>query len=619
MLISRLCEFAHRESLIADPTFEMRPVAWVLVLDDDGTPLDLSRTVGQPGRGGKARPKEMAVPKVGNRNDGRTPCFAADTLPRVVPGWSERLAEEESKKKGQEVKPKPAEVNTRENFIALIREAADSTGAPSLMAIRSFYDTAARDPSSLAPLHEKLLTEKAKPSDWITFRRHADVDVNVLDAPEVQDFWRKQYAAARKQQRGQATQLTCLSCGNIAPIAKSHDKLKGVPGGNPAGVSLISSDKAAFGSYGLEKSLTSPVCEDCVEAYTRALNELLSRDSTHCREGDLVFCFWTREPTDDDWTVLSRADPEQVKRLLQQPRTPSRDPAAVNPNRFYALSLSGVGGRAMVREWIEETVPRVRENLCQWFGDLGVVLDRPLKDKQGVVWASPGDEYHAWPLWQLNRALGRRGDRGTEVIPHLPAVLFQSAIRGRPFPDSVLAAAVRRIQAEHEIPPARAALLRLALNRTWQSTQKGRRAMSSGLDVDRCEPGYLCGRMLAVLARLQYLALGSTNATIVDRYYGAASSAPVTVFGRLSRLAQSHLGKLGSSRKGAAVNIEKDMEEILGKLADWPRQLSLQDQALFALGFYHQRAEYRRRPKDQGGSEGDEPIPVTTEEASEAS
>jgi CRISPR-associated protein Csd1 len=361
------------------------------------------------------------------------------------------------------------------------------------------------------------------------------------------------------------------------------------------------------------------VCEECVEAYTRALNELLSRNSTHYREGDLVFCFWTRDPTDDDWTVLNRADPEQVKRLFGQPRTPSGDPAAVNPNRFYALSLSGVGGRAMVRAWIEETVPRVRENLCRWFGDLGIALDRPLKDKHGAVWASPGDEYYAWPLWRLNRALGRRGDRGTEIPRDLPATLFQSAIRGTPLANSVLAAAVRRIQAEHGIPPARAALLRLTLNRTWQSTQKGRQAMTSGLDVSRPEPGYLCGRMLAVLARLQYLALGSTNATIVDRYYGAASSAPVTVFGRLTRLARAHLKELSSRRKGAAVNIEKDIEEILAKLAGWPRQLSLEDQALFALGFYHQRAEYRRRPTDQGGSEGDEPIPVATEEASEVS
>lgn len=617
MLISRLCEFARREKLLADPAFESRLVAWVLVVDDDGTPVELSRTVGESG-GGKARPKEMLVPKVGNRNDGRTPCFAADTLPRVIPGWSERFAEVESERKGREVKPKPADVNTRENFIALVREAADSTLAPALAAIRRFYARAGQEPSMVSALHEKLLEEKAKAAEWITFRRHAEIDLNVLDISEVQDFWRRRYAASRQQQREQTLELTCLSCGGLAPIAKSHGKLKGVPGGNPTGVSLISADKAAFGSHGLDKSLTSPVCEDCVEAYTRALNELLSRSSTHHREKDLVFCFWTRDPTEEDWTVLTRADPEQVKRLLAQPRAPSGDPA-LDPNRFYALCLSGVGGRAMVRQWIEETVPRVRDNLRRWFSELAVRLDRPLKDKEGRLWASAGEEHHAWPLWQLERSLGRRGDRGTEVIPHLPNVLFQAAIRGTPLPDSVLAAAIRRIQVEHDIPPARAALIRLALNRKWQSMQKGRQTMSSGLDVNRTDPGYLCGRMLAVLARLQYLAHESTNATIVDRYYGAASSAPVTVFGQLTRLAQTHLKKAAAKRKGAAVNIEKEIEEILSKLTAWPAQLPLEDQALFALGYYHQRAEYRGRPKDQGGSEGEEPIPVPTDEDSEAS
>ena len=132
--------------------------------------------------------------------------------------------------------------------------------------------------------------------------------------------------------------------------------------------------------------------------------------------------------------------------------------------------------------------------------------------------------------------------------------------------------------------------------------------MSEALDVTRQDPAYLCGRLLAVLARLQYLALGSTNSTIVDRNYGAASSAPVTVFGRLMDLAQSHRKKLSGSMKGAAVNIEKDIEEILAKLTNWPRQLPLEGQALFALGFYHQKAEYRSRSKDVGGSEGEEPL-----------
>ena len=91
MLITALCEFARRHGLTDDPAFELKPVAWVLEIDDDGRPLRLAQNAtvealakgkGKP----KTKPAPLKVPKVGNRNDGKTPCFAADTLGRVVPG-----------------------------------------------------------------------------------------------------------------------------------------------------------------------------------------------------------------------------------------------------------------------------------------------------------------------------------------------------------------------------------------------------------------------------------------------------------------------------------------------------------------------------------------------------
>lgn len=619
MMITRLCEFARRENLIDEPAFERKPVAWVLVVDDEGRPVELTRTQGEQVATSRGRErtlaKEMLVPKVGNRTDGKTPCFAADTLTRVIPGWAERQAAEAKEP------PKVADLNTRSSFVDLLREAAEATRQPSLTAVVKFYDRAAGDAGMLQPLHQTLLDGKAKPAEWVTFRRFADVDQNILEFDEVKGFWRARAQASRASRQGDSEQMRCLSCGRIAPIADTHGKLKGVPGGNPAGVSLVSSDKAAFSSYLLKKSQTGPTCVDCVEAYTRALNELLSRSNTRYKEGVVAFCFWTRQPSEDDWTILTAPRPEQVKRLLHSPRSPA--PGDVDSNEFYAVSLSGVGGRAMVREWIEETVPRVRENIRRWFADLAIVLDRHAKDDEGNIWVEAGETFETWRLRQLIAAIGRRSDRGIDVAPQLPAVLFEAAIRGLPLPRSVLAAAVRRIQAERDVPPARAAILRLALNRELSLTSdspqfKGDRTMPEGLDLNRMDAAYLCGRLLAVLARLQYLALGSTNATIVSRCYGAASTAPVTVFGRLMDLAQSHLKKLSSSIAGAAVNVEKDIEEILAKVGDWPRQLPLQDQALFALGYYHQRAEYRRRRKDEGGSEGEEPIPAATEETEAA-
>jgi len=112
------------------------------------------------------------------------------------------------------------------------------------------------------------------------------------------------------------------------------------------------------------------------------------------------------------------------------------------------------------------------------------------------------------------------------------------------------------------------------------------------LQTERTEAAYHCGRLLAVLEQIQQAALGrNVNTTIVDRFYGTASTAPATVFGTLLGQAQPHLSKLRrSNRENAAYALQSRLEEVLLRLPNFPRTLTLQDQALFALGYYHQRA-----------------------------
>ena len=104
---------------------------------------------------------------------------------------------------------------------------------------------------------------------------------------------------------------------------------------------------------------------------------------------------------------------------------------------------------------------------------------------------------------------------------------------------------------------------------------------------------YLCGRLLAVLEEAQLRASGfNLNKTLVDRFYGAASTAPATVFGGLIRSATTaHLPAVGKE-----VNIL--MEEVISALDEgqgFPKTLSLVEQAEFGLGFYHQRAAFRSK------------------------
>lgn len=113
------------------------------------------------------------------------------------------------------------------------------------------------------------------------------------------------------------------------------------------------------------------------------------------------------------------------------------------------------------------------------------------------------------------------------------------------------------------------------------------------LDMNNPDPGYLCGRLMAVLESIQRLAIPNANATITDRFYGTASSAPASVFGNLIRKSQSHLAKLRKERPGTERALQERLETIQAGLNTFPKTLTLEQQGLFGLGYYHQRANDR--------------------------
>jgi CRISPR-associated protein Csd1 len=173
--------------------------------------------------------------------------------------------------------------------------------------------------------------------------------------------------------------------------------------------------------------------------------------------------------------------------------------------------------------------------------------------------------------------------------------------------------AVRRSRAEQNVTRQRAALIKLVLLSQRSDTQEDDMVE---LDLENPNPAYRCGRLLAVLAEIQRNAIG--KAAIVDRFYGTASSAPVAVFGRLVRGAQPHLSKLERDRPGVARALQLRMEDVMSGLAAFPTTLTLEEQGLFALGFYHQRAHDRAQmqaaaARKRAGAAADD-SPVTTED-----
>ena len=113
--------------------------------------------------------------------------------------------------------------------------------------------------------------------------------------------------------------------------------------------------------------------------------------------------------------------------------------------------------------------------------------------------------------------------------------------------------------------------------------------------MDAGSSAYVCGRLMAVFERAQWGALGDVNANVVDKFYGTASTSPGLVFPRLFKSVQQHISKLENDKPGMAFNIKKDLELLCSRVDQLPHLLKLDQQGEFALGFYHQRAEYRRQ------------------------
>jgi CRISPR-associated protein Csd1 len=251
----------------------------------------------------------------------------------------------------------------------------------------------------------------------------------------------------------------------------------------------------------------------------------------------------------------------------------------VDETAFYATALSGSGGRAVVRDWVDTTVGAVKQSLARWFA------------LQQIV-GPDGAEWRPFGVYELAAATVR--DPRTDLDPAVPRGLIRAALTGAPVPPGLLYQAVRRNRAEQRVTRSRAALIKLVLCSLHGNERED--AMVR-LEPSHPSPAYHCGRLLAVLESVQRLAIPGVKATVVDRFFGTAATAPASVFGRLVRGAQPHLAKLERDRPSAYWALQRRLEEIHGGLAGYPRTLALEEQGLFALGYYHQRAFDREQAR----------------------
>jgi CRISPR-associated protein Csd1 len=572
---------AYYERLQADPDSDIAPIgysrqkiAFSVTLNQDGSLHDIEDVRKQGDK--KLIPQSLVVP--GNAKSpgaGINPGFLWDN-PAYLLGY-----------KADDPKPE----RTQQSFEAFRQRhlgAEEAISDPHFSAVCRFLET--WDPGD-ATRYPKLIEIG---TGFGVFRIRAQ-EGYVHERPAVTQWWNAEQAD-NVDDKGSASGQ-CLVTGEYGLLARLHEpKIKGVWGAQSAGAALVSFNLDAFDSYGKSQGVNCPVSESAAFQYCTALNRLLAANSKQRLQiGDATTVFWTEKPTEAEnllpWILepSKEAEDESLKNRLGSILDRIRqgyypDELGEKDTRFCILGLSPNAARISVRFWYISNLGQLIENLNQHFSDLEIIR---------------GPKDIGFPaVWQLVRETVRESK---DVPPLLAGTLVRSILTGAPYPQMLYMAVLRRIRADRELRHLRAAVLKAHLNRNHRlGVDILEKEISMALDPERSEPAYHLGRLFAELEKTQEDALPDLNATIKDRYFGSASATPGSVFPRLIRLSQHHLGKLERNKK---TYHEKRIQEIAGRLDGFASHMSLKDQGLFAIGYYHQRQDIFTKKTNKSDSD----------------
>lgn len=557
MLLERLREYAQFKlgDSLPPPGYQEQSIRYIISLGPEGQYEGLVelRTKESP------RGLVKQAPQV-KRTMGVTPKLLLDTGEYVL-----GIPRSDPKKP-----PNPTRVALQHaSFRQLVAACASATNEPAVRAVATFLEHPDVVDVDSVPAFD--------PGFPITFR----VDgVYPFELDAVKAFWAVRMSSGTDASTTDDAD-TCLVCGNAGPVLERHPfKIKGIPGGQ-AQKDLISANADPFESYGLKASRIAPTCSTCAEAYANALNALLGSKSTSMWAGGLAYAFWPDPRADIDDVVITlftqpQAHPDLVRSYMQSFWSRSKLPPEIDATRYYGVALGASGARVVVKDWIDTTIGERARSIGRYF-----VL------QELVDWN--GEQGDFLPLMWLSGSTVRRKEEPPDIVTQS---LVRLALAGTPLPMDLLYLAVRRNRAEQDVTRQRAALIKMVFTSRLSDAEIKENTMAK-LDATRDDPAYVCGRLLATIDRVQRSALGNPNATVIDKFYGSASSAPASVFGNLLDGAQAHLNKLRKERRGAYVNLDKQLQDVMDLIDNFPPTLNLKDQGLFALGFYHQRAADR--------------------------
>ncbi len=577
--------------------YAMQNVRWEVRLHADGALRDV-----QPLSSGKTKGKDLGrptpAPNIVRAGSAAKPRLLMDNAEYVL-GFQKKTGEEGVKRAEK----------FHEAFVSLTISCAEVTNEPSVQAIAKFLSN-----HNLDAFREQYLSRLADftPDANVMFSVDGQ---NPLELPSVQRFWTVQFSQEESDEPDDILRAECLVTGIFGPVMNIEPvkvKGKGIAGSKFAGLNIVSANAKAFESYGLSQSQIAPIRIEVAEAYANGLNRLLSDPSTSLKMSGVTYAFWTGEgavplvapalvqpPAELSKKFIAQKQrnkkvrPEEVRETLWgifRGQQPTLKPGAA----FYAVGLMPSGSRIAVRTHLTSTVQEAIDKLAAFFASQAMshlsesqegkvygafTLARSLffqKPKKGQVKLSETDDED-----------DSLGDDARLVV----STLVEHALAGYPLPQSYLSLLAQRNRAEKRVTRPRAVLTKMVLlSRDWKELNMDKDTLEA-LNPEQQEPAYHLGRLLAVLDDIQTSAMRSVNTTLVDRFYGSMSTTPYAVVGRLIQGTQAHLQKLRKENEPAYRAKQNELESVMSRLRDIPaKPLSTAQQALFALGYYHQRA-----------------------------
>lgn len=565
MILHALTQYYQRKAEsddgVAPEGFENKEIPFIIVIDKQGKFIQLEDT--RELKNKKKVARTFLVPKVLGRSGSKS--YEVSNLLWDHYGYVLAYAGE----KGQEQADKQ-----HASFTANVNELKQALPDDAGVAAVAAFLASAEEKSKVMQAANWAECAKVKGCN-LSFRLVDETVDLVCQSKAVQAY----VSQANQAQSDNIPKGICLVTGKLAPIARLHNPVKGV---NAKPTPFTSVNLSAFESYGKEQGFIFPVGEQVMFEYTTALNTLLAGENRF-RIGDVTAICWSAKPTPLEEYLASLisgggkdnpdAHIDAVKSLYKSLYN-GKYTEPDGKEKFYLLGLSPNSARIVVRFWHETTVAALSESIAAWYDDLQMVRGEN----------SPYPEYMPLPRLLGNLVL----DGKMENLPSdLIAQITDAALNNRVLPVSLLQAALRRNKAEQKITYGRASLLKAYINRAIRAGRlKNMEELTMSLDRNRQDIGYVLGRLFAVLEKTQAEANPGLNATIADRYFGSASSTPIAVFGTLMRLLPHHLNKL--KFEGRAVQLQWEIRQILEHCQKFPNHLNLEQQGLFAIGYYHE-------------------------------